>query len=134
LIPALTVLARTEGKRAGLRVLIDAPVDDVPLSREAELACYRVVREAVINIVKHARANNLAVSALTHAGVFSVRIVDDGTGFDVVPAARQAVLDGHLGLMGMQERLDQVGGTLRIRSRKGGGTMVECRVPLMGTV
>ena len=134
LIPALAALAKTEGRRAGLRVLIDAPVEDVPLSREAELACYRVVREAVTNIVKHARANHLAVSALTHADAFSVRIVDDGTGFDVVPAARQAVLDGHLGLMGMQERLEQVGGTLRIRSQKGGGTMVECRVPLMATV
>ena len=65
---------------------------------------------------------------------FSVRIVDDGTGFDVAPAARQAVLDGHLGLMGMQERLEEVGGTLKIRSRRGGGTMVECRVPLTATV
>jgi glucose-6-phosphate-specific signal transduction histidine kinase len=134
LIPALATLAKTEGRRAGLRVLIDAPADEVPLSREAELACYRVVREAVINIVKHARAHHLAVSALTHANFFSVRIVDDGTGFDVAPAARQAVLDGHLGLMGMQERLEQVGGTLRIRSRRGGGTMVECRVPLVAIV
>jgi signal transduction histidine kinase len=130
LIPALATLAKTEGRRAGLRVLVDAPADDVPLSREAELACYRAVREAVVNIVKHARAHHLAVSALTHANFFAVRIVDDGTGFDVAPAARQAVLDGHLGLMGMQERLQQVGGTLKIRSRRGGGTMVECRVPL----
>ena len=134
LIPALATLARTEGRRAGLRVLIDTPADEVSLSRECELACYRVVREAVINIVKHARAHHLAVSALAHADFFSVRIVDDGTGFDVAPAARQAVLDGHLGLMGMQERLEEVGGTLKIRSRRGGGTMVECRVPLTATV
>ena len=134
LIPALAMLARTEGRRAGLRVLIDAPTGDVTLSRDAELACYRVVREAVTNIVKHARAHHLAVSALIHAGSFSVRVVDDGTGFDVAPASRQAVLDGHLGLMGMQERLEQVGGTLRIRSRRGGGTMVECRVPLIAAV
>ena len=70
----------------------------------------------------------------TQAGVFAVRVVDDGRGFDVVPAARNAVLDGHLGLMGMQERLDQVGGTLSIRSRCGEGTMVECRVPVMTSV
>jgi two-component system sensor histidine kinase UhpB len=134
LIPALATLARTEGRRAGLRVLIDAPAEDVPLSREAELACYRVAREAVTNIIKHAQANHLAVSALAQADFFSVRIVDDGTGFDVAPAVRQAVLDGHLGLMGMQERLQEVGGTLKIRSRRGGGTMVECRVPLMASV
>ncbi len=133
LIPALANLAKTEGRRAGLRVLIDAPADEVLLSRDAELACYRVAREAVTNIVKHARAHHLAVSALTQANVFSVRIVDDGTGFDVAPASRQAVLDGHLGLMGMQERVEQVGGSLRIRSRRGCGTMVECRVPLMAT-
>ena len=131
LIPALATLARAEGRRAGLRVLIDTPFDEVPLSRECELTCYRVAREAVTNIVKHARAHHLAVSALTHADFFSVRIVDDGAGFDVAPAARQGVLDGHLGLMGMQERIEQVGGTLKIRSRRGGGTMVECRVPLM---
>ena len=134
LVPALAMLARTEGRRAGLRVLIDTPCDEVPISRECELACYRVVRESVINIVKHARAHHLTVSALLHADFFSVRIVDDGTGFDVAPAARQAVLDGHLGLIGMQERIEQVGGTLRIRSKRGGGTMVECRVPLTATV
>lgn len=134
LIPALAALARAEGRRGGLRVLIDAPMEGVPISREAELACYRVVREAVTNIIKHARANHLAVSALMHADVFSLRVVDDGAGFDVAPAARQAVLDGHLGLIGMQERVEQIGGTLRIRSRRGGGTMVECRVPLMATV
>ena len=133
LIPALATLARTEGRRAGLRVLVDARVGDVRLSRDVELACYRVVREAVTNIIKHARAHHLTVTALTQAGVFAVRVVDDGTGFDVVPATRKAALDGHLGLMGMQERLDQVGGMLRIRSRRGGGTMVECQVPLMTT-
>jgi two-component system sensor histidine kinase UhpB len=134
LIPALATLAKAEGRRAGLRVLIDAPVDEVPLSRDAELACYRVVREAVTNIIKHARAHHLAVSTITHADFFSVRIVDDGAGFDVIPAARQAALDGHLGLMGMQERLEQVGGTLKIRSQRGAGTMIECRVPLMATL
>ena len=59
LIPALAMLARTEGRRAGLRVLIDAPTGDVTLSRDAELARHRVVREAVTNIVKHARAHHL---------------------------------------------------------------------------
>jgi len=134
LIPALATLAHTEGRRAGLRVLVDARVEAVRLSRDVELACYRVVREAVSNIVKHAGARHLAVSALMQAGVFAVRVVDDGRGFDVVPAARNAALDGHLGLMGMQERLDQVGGTLTIRSRCGEGTMVECRVPVMTSV
>jgi signal transduction histidine kinase len=134
LIPALATLARAEGRRAGLRVVVDARVNDVPLSRDVELACYRVVREAVTNIVKHARARHLAVSAILHAGVFAVRVVDDGTGFDVAPTTRKAVLDGHLGLMGMRERIDQVGGTLKIRSVCGAGTLVECRVPLMTTV
>lgn len=134
LIPALTTLARSEGRRAGLRVVVDVRVDEVPLSREVELTCYRVVREAVMNIVKHARAQHLAISAILHAGVFAVRVVDDGAGFDVEPTTRKAVLDGHLGLMGMRERLDQVGGTLKIRSRRGAGTLVECRVPLMNTV
>jgi two-component system NarL family sensor kinase len=130
LIPALTALAKAEGGRAGLCVLVDAPDDDVLLPREVELTCYRVVREAFNNIVKHARARHVAVSVRCVADAITVTVADDGRGFDVGPGTRRAVLGGHLGLVGMQERLRQVGGTLTIQSQRGSGTSVECRVPL----
>ena len=130
LIPALTALARAEGRRAGFCVLVDAPTDDVALSREAELTCYRIVREALNNVVKHARARHVAVAALREGHSLALMIADDGRGFDLGPATRRALVDGHLGLVGMRERLAQIGGRLTIRSQRGVGTTVECRVPL----
>ncbi len=130
LLPALTALARSEGTRGGVRVFIDPPVTELSLPHEIELVCYRVVREAVANVVKHARAQHVAVSLICHVGQLSVSIADDGRGFDVAPTTRQAVRDGHLGLVGMRERLAHVGGTMNVTSTLGKGTTVTCLVPL----
>jgi signal transduction histidine kinase len=130
LVPALAAMARTEGQRGGLCVLIDSPTAELSLPREIELICYRVVREAVSNVVKHARARNVAVSLSRRLDSLVVSIVDDGRGFDVAPTTRQAVRDGHLGLVGMRERLSRVGGTLTVTSTPGAGTTVVCLVPL----
>ena len=129
-VPALTAMARAEGSRGGLRVLIESPVADLLLPHEIELACYRVVREAVANAVKHARAQNVGVSLNHQSDWLTLCIVDDGRGFDVSPTTRQAVRDGHLGLVGMRERLDRVGGTLNISSTVGRGMTIKCLVPI----
>jgi signal transduction histidine kinase len=130
LVPALTALARVEGVRGGVRVLIESPAAELSLPRDIELVCYRVVREAVSNAVKHACARNVAVSLSCHLDRLTFSIMDDGRGFDVAPTTRQAVRDGHLGLVGMRERLGRVGGTLSISSRLGAGTTINCLVPL----
>ena len=92
--------------------------------------CYRIVREAVANAVKHARAQTVGVSLNYQSDWLTLSIADDGHGFDVAPTTRQAVRDGHLGLVGMRERLDRVGGTLSISSTLGRGTTVKCLVPI----
>ena len=130
LIPALTALAKTEGERAGVCVLVDAPAAATALPRKIELACYRVVREAFANIAKHARARNVAVMVRQDDGAIALTVSDDGRGFEVEPVTRQAVRGGRLGLVGMQERIGLVGGTLNIVSKPGSGTTVECRIPL----
>jgi len=94
------------------------------------LVCYRVVREAIANVVKHARARNVCVFVNDESDQLTLSIVDDGRGFDVAPTTRQAVRDGHLGLVGMRERLSRVGGTLSVNSTIGQGTIVTCLVPL----
>lgn len=132
LVPALTALVKNEGARAGLCVLVDAPSDDVTVSRDAELACYRVAREALTNIVKHARARHVAVTVRCDEAHLDVTVFDDGRGFDVKQVTRRAVDGGRLGLVGMHERLEQLGGRLDIRSAIGTGTTVACRVPLGG--
>jgi signal transduction histidine kinase len=117
LVPALTALARVEGVRGGVRVLIQSPAAELSLPRDIELVCYRVVREAVSNAVKHACARNVAVSLSCHLDRLTFSIMDDGRGFDVAPTTRR-------------ERLGRVGGTLSISSRLGAGTTINCLVPL----
>jgi two-component system sensor histidine kinase UhpB len=130
LLPALNALAKSEGTRGRLTVLIESPARDIVLPHEIELVCYRVVREAIANVVRHARARNVCVFLNQDADQLTVSVVDDGRGFDVAPTTRQAVRDGHLGLVGMRERLNRVGGSLSVSSTIGQGTTVTCLVPL----
>lgn len=130
LIPALAALARTEAGRSGLCVLIDAPDDGMVLAPDVELTCYRIAREALHNVVKHARARHVAVSIACEGRELAVRVCDDGRGFDVMPVARKAVRNGRLGIVGMQDRAGSVGGSIDIESRPGAGTRLTCRVPL----
>jgi signal transduction histidine kinase len=130
LVPALRALARREGIRGGFSVLVDTPPHDPSLSHDVELACYRVVREALANVVKHAQARHVAVSLAMQRTGLTITVVDDGRGFDVTQTTRQAVLDGHLGIVGMRERLNRLGGRLTVDSRRGAGTTVNCSLPI----
>lgn len=131
LIPALRVLAQNEATRAGLGVLVDVTHDTgQPVPRPVELACYRVVREALANVVKHAGARHVAVSIKRSETALAVRVEDDGRGFEVRATRRRASVGGHLGLVGMEECASQFGGVLHVRSERGVGTIVECSLPL----
>ena len=83
-----------------------------------------VVREAVANAVRHGRAARIDVAVARRAGWLTVRVADDGRGFD--PRLRAA---GHYGIVGMRERARAAGGTLRIRSAPGAGCRVTLRLP-----
>jgi signal transduction histidine kinase len=84
-----------------------------------KVALYRIAQEALHNVVKHAGATAVQV-ALTHdAGLLTLRITDNGAGFDPT-----AGFPGHLGLHSMQERADRAGASLRIESAPGTGTTV----------
>ncbi len=85
-----------------------------------------LVREAVANVLKHARATTLEVALEHRGGGIRITIADDGVGFDTaVPAA-----DGHDGLANMQARVDELGGSLTIDSAPGRGTRVAVQLPL----
>jgi signal transduction histidine kinase len=102
-------------------------LDDERLPPAVETALYRVVQEALTNVLKHARAGRVSV-ILRRAGPEALAIVeDDGRGFDAEAAPGVA---GRLGLLGMRERLALVGGALTVESAPGKGTAVFARVPL----
>ena len=127
-IPAIRFLAEGVSKRANLPIHIKVAFAG-RLPSTTEIALYRVVQEALTNAVKHAKAGNIWVRAWRDEFVLCCSIRDDGAGFDV-RALQAAGCRKGLGLIGMQERLSAIGGTVRIESRRGQGTELLIRLPL----
>jgi signal transduction histidine kinase len=95
------------------------------LKPAAEEAMYRVVQEALHNVVKHAQASIVTVSLAVEEGHLAVRVTDDGVGFD--PAE---VPVGHMGLDTMRQRIAALSGDYAVESAPGQGTTVRACVPL----
>ena len=98
---------------------------DERLPPEVETALYRVVQEALTNVVKHARASRVSVLLTRKPSAVVAVVEDDGAGFDPATAG-----DDRLGLAGMRERLALLDGRLEIESRAGAGTTLVAEVPL----
>jgi signal transduction histidine kinase len=125
LLPALRSLARRTSSVHALDIVTDfAPYDDGRrLPPELETTAYRLVQEALTNVVKHARARRVEIAVHARAVAFEIRVSDDGSGFD--PAAATA----GFGLLGMRERVHFAGGDLRIESGPS-GTELRARLPV----
>ncbi|MFF5790563.1 sensor histidine kinase [Paeniglutamicibacter sp. NPDC012692] len=113
---ALSVLVeRTRSKGIRTRVDISEPVDLE--SRQATML-YRVGREALVNIMKHSEAKNVHLNLKPHGGLWTLRITDDGQGFDVLDGSRES----HFGLRMMSDAAELVGARLELVSTTDGGT------------
>ena len=125
LTPALAWLIREISRASGMEIdaALDPALDRLP---DAHRTClYRVVQEALTNIAKHAGAHRVDVSLKATGGWVVGTIGDDGCGFDTGAVRR----DG-LGLIGMEERVRELGGHLRVISMMGQGTRAEFRLPV----
>jgi signal transduction histidine kinase len=127
LLPALQTLAEKFSKRFGLPVSIDGKVEP-RLTKSVEAAMYRVAQEALNNIARHAKASRVNIRLWRTPGEFHCRIRDDGVGFD--PGAVSKASRNALGLLGMRERLNVLGGTLQIESAPQQGTELKILVPV----
>jgi signal transduction histidine kinase len=125
LVPALERLAETFSEQTNVTVDVQAALGDSRLPKEAETALYRIVQEALTNVIKHANARTVSVVLTRKGESVAVVIEDDGRGFDP-----EATPDEGLGLVGMRERIALVGGRLSIESRPEHGTTVAVEVPL----
>lgn len=124
---AITAHARDTSESAGVQ--IDVQLDgqlDGALTRETELALYRIVQEALLNVVRHADARTARVELRREPTRVIARVADDGHGFDVARAFDQ----GALGLIGISERAAYTGGQVEIRSRSDTGTIVQITYPI----
>ncbi|HEX5690073.1 MAG TPA: ATP-binding protein, partial [Roseiflexaceae bacterium] len=95
-----------------------------------EIALYRLAQEALTNILKHAQATSVSLIVEQRVDMVQMIVEDNGAGFDVVAARRSAHTEQRLGLVGMNERVAQLSGTLTIESTPGRGTTVFVRLPL----
>jgi signal transduction histidine kinase len=103
-------------------------MEEERLPPEVETAFYRIVQESLTNVVRHAQASQARVHLERHSEWVQVSIWDDGVGFD----PREAQQSGRLGLFGMHERADRLGGSLTVESAVGEGTTITARVPCGG--
>ena len=122
---AVERLAETFRDNTGMRVDVDAQLGDVRLPAEVETALYRIVQEALANIVKHAEATRVSILLTRKESSVAAVVEDDGKGFD-----KSETGDDVLGLVGMRERVGLVGGRLVIESAKGSGTTIAAEVPV----
>lgn len=122
LAPALRWLAREWQKRSGVVVDVEASEELDGLEEAARICVFRVVQEAVANAVTHGKANALKIRASQKDGRLLVSIQDDGKSFD-------AMKEKGMGILGMTERVEKLGGKFSIVSKEGVGTVVMAELP-----
>ncbi|HEU5409582.1 MAG TPA: ATP-binding protein [Candidatus Acidoferrales bacterium] len=127
LVPALQSLAERFSKRFGTPVSVDGK--PMPrLTKTTEAAMYRVAQEALNNVARHAKASRVHIRLWMSPGELHCRIRDDGVGFD--PAALSRASKNALGIIGIRERLNVLGGSLEIQSAPQQGTELKIEVPV----
>jgi PAS domain S-box-containing protein len=129
LIPALHTFLKDFMKRTGVRARLTAyaAVNQLPLDQSAVL--YRVTLEALNNVAIHAQASTAEVEIKKLPHWICLKITDDGKSFDVKRVLRMKG-NGRLGLLGMSERLEMLGGKFSIKSTPGHGTTITARIPV----
>ncbi|SDP46306.1 Signal transduction histidine kinase [Rhodoferax sp. OV413] len=123
LVSTLEILAREFADQSTVQV--HCSLEPVELKTTAELMVYRLVQEAITNITKYAKAQNVWVTLGTRDGQVEVSVRDDGVGFDTSAKPQSAY-----GLVGMRFRVEAEGGVLTMVSGPGRGTLIQARLPI----
>ena len=127
LAAALESLIERQRNQSGLRIRFENSMKQERFGSEIELAAYRIVQESLTNISRHASAEQATVRILTNNSTLNISVEDDGVGFD-----EAAALDGRtsVGLQGMKQRAELLGGELRVESAHGKGTVINATLPV----
>lgn len=123
LVPALEWQAREVSRRGEMEVEVHSENVSEELSDEIKVCIYRLVQEALNNAATHAAARNAKVTVIQGANEISVEVADDGHGFD--PERQRG-----MGILGMEERVRRLSGTLTIRSAPGKGATLKAELPI----
>jgi len=112
----------------GIPVSLDVQGDPVPLPESTNRALTLVAREAIRNAVAHAGPSAVRLHLSFASSAIRLGIEDDGCGF--APSAKRLAANGHFGILGMRERMEQIGGSLEVSSAAGKGTRIGAMLPL----
>ena len=113
-------------RKSGARVTLTTASDSAELSLPVKIALYRLIQESLANGFRHGGSAHQRVDVSTADGQLNVTVSDNGAGFD----PRAMPTDGHVGLEGMQERVEILGGSFHLHSRPGHGTVITVSMPM----
>jgi two-component system, NarL family, sensor histidine kinase DegS len=133
LIPAVQWLATDLTENYEIKATVAVAGRQHKLPPDTELTLFRIIQEALTNIRKHSRAKEAQISINYAEGNVTVAIKDNGKGFELPSGINNLARSGKLGLTGMQERAQLLGGTLGIEARHGKGTIVTVNIPVQQT-
>jgi PAS domain S-box-containing protein len=130
LLPALEWLASNMTKHSGINVQVKTQGVERRLPTEVELVLFRIVQEALSNVRRHSQATNAEVTVEFGEKKITIAVKDNGKGFAIPEAVGDLVKEGRFGLAGMHERIQLLGGSLKIDSAPGKGTTVSVEAPV----
>jgi signal transduction histidine kinase len=131
IVVALNLLAREFQKEHGISINVEMNTSvRMQLAPQIEIAVYRICQEALNNIAKHARATTVRMSFQKENDAVVLQVADNGRGFEIAEAERRRDARHGLGLMGMRERVELLGGTFGVTTAPGEGTTIAVRLPL----
>jgi PAS domain S-box-containing protein len=113
-----------------LSIGLDLADDGQLLPEPTRLVLFRIYQQALTNVVRHASAQNVLARFRLDEEELTLQVTDDGCGFQVPEHWIELARQGHLGLVGMAERAESVGGRLEVRSSPGAGTTLSVKAPL----
>jgi signal transduction histidine kinase len=128
--PAVALVASRQGERADQAIVVEQSLGDERLPEPIETAAFRIVRHALTNIARHARAKNVHIAMRRDPQAVELVIADDGIGFDVHTAKARSQAGESLGLVEMAEIAYMAGAQLTLTSAEGKGTTVRAQFPL----
>ncbi len=130
LIPAVRWFLDRQSQRTGINAKVITKPFTEKIPAEIQITCYRIIQEAVTNIIKHSKAKSMSVEIDVISNELYIIISDDGVGYDVLSARKKATSGYSVGVLGMQERAEAVGGWLDIFSKPNEGTKIHAIFPL----
>ena len=130
LIPTLRLFLNKFSKRTGIKIILNATGFYEYRNENLEITIFRIVQEALNNVLKHAKAKNIVISLKRKKTQFAGVIHDDGKGFDLNKTLMKTETK-HIGLIYMKERIAMLGGTLDIKSGKTLGTIINIKIPII---